>query len=352
MQDPGSEFAARSDLVASSYDYGRTWTRSTIPGLTRYTGGTADDTADPWLSAGVDGTVYFTGATGAYPAGGRTKGIVASASTNGGRTWRSPATVAAPDPRNDKPTITADPVVPKRAYELWANWDGQLNFPFANLLLFSRTDDRGATWSKSTVVDAPPPNGIDISSAVLVLPAGKLLAVFERIVIAEDFSASEMFFSTRSIDGGKTWRAPVEIGSMPIQALADPETGEPLPQPGFLSAAAGPDGRAYVVWERQDSPTSAAIEVARSADGGRTWAVSSLPGVSAFAFEPAVAVDARGTVGLTWYDLRNDKPGDDCPHGRRLVRLVLRRGSFLAADPRRRADRPAERLARQLEPGG
>ena len=35
-----------------------------------------------------------------------------------------------------------------------------------------------------------------------------------------------------------------------------------------------------------------------------------LPGVGGYAFEPAVAVDAKGTVGITWYDLRNDVPGD------------------------------------------
>jgi hypothetical protein len=35
-----------------------------------------------------------------------------------------------------------------------------------------------------------------------------------------------------------------------------------------------------------------------------------LPGVSAYAFEPAIAVDKRGTVGVIWYDLRNDRPGD------------------------------------------
>ena len=71
---------------------------------------------------------------------------------------------------------------------------------------------------------------------------------------------------------------------MPIAPLTDPETGEQLPQPGFLSAAAAPDGNVYVVWERQSSPTSGAIDVGRSTDGGRTWTVSPLPGVSAFAF--------------------------------------------------------------------
>jgi hypothetical protein len=32
--------------------------------------------------------------------------------------------------------------------------------------------------------------------------------------------------------------------------------------------------------------------------------------VTAFAFQPAIAVDARGTVGVIWYDNRNDRPGD------------------------------------------
>jgi hypothetical protein len=57
-QDVGTPNQTRSDLVASSLDGGRTWTRSTIPGLTACTGGTADAGSDPWVSAGRDGTVY------------------------------------------------------------------------------------------------------------------------------------------------------------------------------------------------------------------------------------------------------------------------------------------------------
>ncbi len=32
--------------------------------------------------------------------------------------------------------------------------------------------------------------------------------------------------------------------------------------------------------------------------------------MSAFAFEPAIAVDEHGTVGVIWYDLHNDRLGD------------------------------------------
>jgi hypothetical protein len=103
----------------------------------------------------------------------------------------------------------------------------------------------------------------------------------------------------------------VEIGSKPIPDVVDPETGLALPSPGFPSAAVAPDGSVYVAFEDSRSPTSGAVGVASSRDGGRTWTSTTLPGVTAFAFEPAIAVDAHGTVGVTWYDLRNDRPGDD-----------------------------------------
>jgi hypothetical protein len=59
-QDVGPD-STRSDLVASSLDGGRTWRRSTIPGLSKCTGDTADGGSDPWVSAGLDGTVISAG---------------------------------------------------------------------------------------------------------------------------------------------------------------------------------------------------------------------------------------------------------------------------------------------------
>jgi hypothetical protein len=102
----------------------------------------------------------------------------------------------------------------------------------------------------------------------------------------------------------------VLAGSKPLPPDAVDDKGIPLPQPGFPSAAVAPDGSVYVAFEDNKSASSGAIGVARSRDGGRTWSSAPLPGVSAFAFEPSIAVDAHGTVGVTWYDLRNDRPGD------------------------------------------
>jgi hypothetical protein len=128
-----------------------------------------------------------------------------------------------------------------------------------------------------------------------------------------DFSSGEPLGSiqvARSLDEGRTWLPPVQAGSKPVFDLHDPDFGDSLPSPGFPSAAVSPDGTVYVAFEDSRTPSSGAIGVLRSQDGGRTWSSSMLPGVTAFAFEPAIAVDSRGTVGVTWYDLRNDRLGD------------------------------------------
>jgi hypothetical protein len=304
-QDVGP-VSTRSDLVAASLDGGKTWKRRTIPGLTVCTGGTADTGSDPWVSAGGDGTVYFSGLAADQSTDPPTTAVVASHSRNGGRSWPAVTTVAAPLAGNETDAITASPTRAGHAYMAWANF--LLSFPRTNTLEFSRTTDRGATWSPPVLIDQPGPFAIDFAPRVLVLPDGTLLAVFAR---ADFGSGLGQLYAARSLDEGRTWLPAVQIGSKPIpQNLVDPETGNPLPQPGFPSAAVAPDGTVYVVFEDSTSPTSGAIGVARSRDGGRTWTSAALPGVRGFAFEPAIAVDAHGTVGVTWYDLRNDRPGD------------------------------------------
>ena len=84
---------------------------------------------------------------------------------------------------------------------------------------------------------------------------------------------------------------PCELGPyLPLVQFDHPEFGD-LPQPHFPSAAVAPDGTAYVAFEDNSSATSGGIGVARSRDGGLTWSSSMLPGVSAYAFEPAIAVN-------------------------------------------------------------
>ena len=315
QQDFG--FGARTDLLGASFDGGRRWVHAMIPGLTVCTGGTADFASDPWISAGVDGTVYFAGSAGSAASEPPPIAVVTSRSGDGGRTWAAPTAVTALGPDLDTPAITASPTLPRHAYLSWATWDHLYNFPLNSSLRFSRTTDGGATWSPAAVIDEPGPTALDVAGRILILPdrdhhhhrpgPGVLLAVFARADFATGLGG---LFAARSLDEGRTWLPPVQIGSQPVQTYFDPDSGLELPNAGFPSAAVAPDGAAYVAFEAPRSASSGAIGVARSRDGGRTWTPGTPAGAGAFAFEPAIAVDAHGTVGLSFYDLRNDRPGD------------------------------------------
>src|SRR5262245_8732029 len=312
QQDLG--FAARSDLIGTSRDGGKTWERVTLSGLTRCTGGPYDAASDPWVSAGGDGTVYFSGLPAFLSSDEPAVAILAGASRSGGRSWSPLATVVPTDPRVDKAVITADPARSGHAYIVWADRDPLFDFPLDDSFRFARTTDGGATWSAPATIDLAPPNGLDQSGEVLVLPDGTLLTVFSREELDfSDLSVTGTLLATRSRDDGLSWSPPVAIASELLESFTDPETGGELSNQDLVihSAAVAPDGTAYVAWDHDTSPTTGAIEIARSTDGGFTWDdPRPLPGVTAFAFEPAIAVDRHGGVGVIWYDNRNDLPGD------------------------------------------
>ena len=96
----------------------------------------------------------------------------------------------------------------------------------------------------------------------------------------------------------------------------DVRTGDILPDWAVdLGTNAATRGNVYVVWmdTRFNDPDHDDVVLARSTDGGRTWSapivVDRAPrGVDAFT--PMVDVDSSGRVAVTYYDFRNDRPGD------------------------------------------
>ena len=308
-QDVSPEFNARDDLVASSLDGGRSWRRTTIPGLTRCTGGTSDTASDPWVSFGGDGTAYFGGQFGSMATSPPEIAIGASRSRDGGRHWSSPATISPRLAGNENPAITGSPTRPGRAYMVWAKFFKEIPATMEYTLSFSRTTDGGATWSAPVVISSPGLFALDFAPRLRVLPNGTLLVIFGRV---DGLTGLAELRVLRSHDEGQTWLPPVVAGSIPIPPpeVILPDSGEALPQPGFPTSAVAPDGTAYIAFEHSTEPNAGSIGVLVSRDSGATWASSLLPGVPAFAWEPAIAVDEHNTVGITWYDIRNDRPGD------------------------------------------
>ncbi len=139
-----------------------------------------------------------------------------------------------------------------------------------------------------------------------MLPGGTLLNTF--LVFADPARIMAM----RSTDRGRTWSTPVTIGTALQQHPYDPDDkklevrDEPAPTP-----AIGPDGAAYVAYYSVDGPHSSPILFSRSKNGGRSWSAPKaiIRGPTQH-FNPTLSALSDGTLGLTFYDFRHDRPGD------------------------------------------
>jgi hypothetical protein len=130
----------------------------------------------------------------------------------------------------------------------------------------------------------------------------------------------------RSAEGGKTWKGPIRVNSVPGSA-----------REGLHHTAAAPDGTVYCVWL---DLRAGKMQVwgAASADGGASWHGEKLlyrspEGSVCECCQPQVAYDARGTLLVMW---RNHLGGArdmyllrSPDHGKTLGRAVkLGRGTW------------------------
>lgn len=193
-------------------------------------------------------------------------------------------------------------------------------------LFMNHSDDGGETFSSARIV-MHAGGGKLVAIDPAVLSDGTLLVhYFQYRPGTPAAGERKPVFVVRSPDGGATFGAPepvVEVGpsvwphlrrefvfaySVPV-VVADRSPGSPFRD------------RLYVVWDEIREGASQ-IYLASSADGGRTWSDpvrvndnAPEPGDDPpdFRMTPVAAVDALGTVGVAWYDRRDD-PGRRCWH--------------------------------------
>ncbi|MFI8497328.1 sialidase family protein [Streptomyces sp. NPDC085524] len=324
QQDRWNDGAARG-LAASWSTDGRTFHGSTLPfSLCAPGGADYERASDPWVSTGPDGTVYASGEGVDFTKSTRSA-LLAVTSRDGGRTWQNLTTTHVDEQPffNDKPSLTADPVRVGTAYQVWDRLDNDPPGPSSldGPGYISLTRDGGRTWSRARpfVDTSSVPNTQTIGHLIVVDPCtGTLYDFFDRITASEDLSTvvEARYEVVTSTDAGETWSAPVVVArdtSVPEVDPNDPSkllrSAATLPSPAIDPRT----GTLYMAYEGSDFSGGRfdAVQLVRSTDGGRTWGSPELISPEDVpAFSPSIAVDERGTVAITYNDLRHLEPGD------------------------------------------
>jgi hypothetical protein len=325
QQDRWSNGGAQGLLAAFSTDGGQTWATRQAP-FSRCTGGNALNggnyarATDPWITFGADGTAYWMAMTITDVSSGEDiSAMRVSRSTDGGNTWSAPITLIndVSPAFNDKNSMTADPTSANHVYAVWDRLHLTQNRGPA---YFTRTTNAGLTWETARSIYDPGAEAQTIGNQIVVLSDGTLLNLFTQI----DYGTSTtpdlaQLRVIRSGDRGVTWGSPVTVSPIYPGGAYDPESGMRIRDGSILGAiTVGPDDTIWVAW--QDSTLGRAcidppclgpedrIALSRSTDGGQTWSapVAVNSDLEVQAFTPSLRVAADGTLGVTYYDLRDN----------------------------------------------
>jgi hypothetical protein len=364
QQDRWSNGGSRGLVAGVSTDGGVTWSQVVIPKITLCSGGDATNggdfkrATDPWLTFAPNGHLYQLSLSldaeppARAPGGDGKHAMLVSKSTDGGFSWSTPITlIREENPRflNDKQSITADPTDSRFVYAVWdrlqspsgavINPENVIGRGYKAPVLFTRTTDGGATWQRVRTIYDPGSNNQTIGNQIVVLPDGTLVNLFNEILnFRNDDGGPRFEFNLsliRSTDKGATWTRGRALRATKMQprylyvpgccGVYDPETGDPVRTADLLpEVAVGPEGNLYAVW--QDARFSAngsfanrdllvdEVAFAMSTNGGTTWSApikinktpTNVPLGNRQAFTPSVQAAADGTIGVTYYDFRNN----------------------------------------------
>jgi hypothetical protein len=315
-----------TDVVMSSRDGGRSFSRALVPALSACTGGAFDVASDPGVEFSANGRLsYFSAIVVDIPQGLNVEeantSMFASRSLNGGISWSVPGVIQQPtDQFWDLPRLTPDPRRPKRAYYVY-----DLRKPpdfLHGYSVFSTTTNGGRSWSAAQpLYDPQTPNNWPGISKLLVNSDGSLLVVFALVGAPpqnpdpEAVSANPtQELAVRSVNGGRTWSAPITIGTSSGRQVNDPVSEKGLNTfDTYPSQTVAPNGDVYVSWlEPGATNESSDIAVARSGDGGRHWRTRKLA-VRGQAAMPTIEVAGDGTVAVLYYKIAASSSGGYWP---------------------------------------
>ena len=317
---------------AVTHDGGRMWTT----GVPRYVDGC---TGRPRYSASgaSDGSVVFS------PNGRRAYMLVESGrpitvgtapgkvpgntlwiytSTDDARSWSRPVRIVDASRTTgipDQPRLAVDPAHPRRLYVFLRHIPPSAftTGDISSTAALSRSTDGGRSWSAPREIYAPLTSfpQLPFVQHPFVLADGTLLDVFDQqnFLNFVGLEHPAEVIAIRSRDRGRTWSTPVLIAAhSPLPYFANPDGGPSARASDAASSAIAVDGTLYVAWgDRIGSRQLLRILISKSRNGGRTWSTPRQVARTTTAIAgPELAVAGDGTVGVLYYDVRHDRPGD------------------------------------------
>lgn len=294
-----------SAAINASTDGGRSWT-TTVPPLPRG----KDRPFAPSAAFGPDGTLFVT-YVNLVGRGNRPETLWVAASDNGGRSFGDPTRITGEHPFQARLAVDASDGT---LHVTWLQADelALLSFPGRPRILASRSSDRGRTWSQPVRVSDPGRPRVGAGVPVVTGP-GELVVVYEDFKgDRRDFENlegpawSEPFAHvvTRSTDGGRSFSPGTELddGVVPSRRF--------LPFLPEFPGVAGRDAHLYVTWA-DGRNGDLDVFLRRSSDGGRTWGepvrVNDNPlGDGTSQYLPQVDVAPGGRVDVVYLDRRED----------------------------------------------
>jgi hypothetical protein len=288
---------AAGTRVYSSADGGSTWTRAHLPGQIR--GG-----ADPQVAFTPRGTAIYLELATVKSEGLASSPLHVWRSEDGGKTWEKTAEL----PGNwDHPQIAVDSTVLEHAGRIYITVVYGKTFTVGVF----RSDDDGRTF-------VGPVPAIDggaewnyFNQNPVVLSDGTLLISFssypQSASFEGDVEAKLRMLASR--DGGLTFSQDSTAASQTFSGVGDKSTLFSIPSYA-VDASAGPfRDRIHLVWTDFRSGRWG-VYTTWSADRGRTWREPKRIGSpDVESFQPMIAVNGEGTVGIVWFDTRGAKDG-------------------------------------------
>jgi hypothetical protein len=302
------QLAAGSNLryFYRSSDGGTTWTQRQLPPGTW---------GDPCVAFDADGMLYYAHLSNLPPPGYFIDRLIVHRSTDGGQTWLDSAEVGYRPPRaqQDKEWLAADMTTsPFRGfvYMTWTEFDeyGSPNPSDSSRILFSRTTDRGATWSAPVRISDRGGDCIDDDNTV----EGAVPAVGPGGQVYVSWSGPLGIMFDRSTDGGTTWGTDIPVSDHPGGwAISVPGIYRcnGLPVTVCDTSASAYRGRIYVLWgDQRNGLEDSDVWIASSADGGSTWSGATRVNddlTGRHQFFPWIAIDqSTGNLYVVFYDRR------------------------------------------------